>query len=572
MATTPPPARTALALLLALLAVDSRAQIQPDAGTLWRESERGLQAPRVTESVPQPAAVQPGVHDSDALRIRLKHVAIDGATLVPEVQLQVLLQGLIGQSLTLAELERAALHIAEHYREHGWYARVYLPEQDVTDGRLRIQVIEGRYGTSHLRAHRGLRANGALVQQVMTRGLQPGEPLSAAALERGVLLANDLPGIRAQGVLQAGQHQGHSDLLVSVEDTAYVTGDAMINSYGVRSTGPIQTAGGLAVNNPSGRGDQWALRMMVSAGVRSVLTRYSLPLCHDGLRLAAHSSLLRYRLSGSYESLEATGQAHAAGMTLSFPLVRQIGRNLSWTAGYERRRYRDVMLGAALRRHAIHSFTLGLNGNLHDAWGGGGLSWVTAQFTRGSLAIADVGSDRAQDAAGPRSQGNYGKLSVQLGRMQVLAPGWRLEAIVSGQTANGNLASSERMSLGGPQQVRAFPANEADGDHGALLKLELQRALGHGWQGIVFYDTGRIRLHHRPWAGWDAGSGRANHYSLSGAGLGIQWRGRGPASGLQFMASLAAPVGGNPGHTQGRNSDGSKTGSARGWLGMQLVF
>lgn len=564
------PKRTRLALLMFLLAEPALAQSIPDAGSLSREAERSLEAPRAAE--PQrPAAVAPRMPaDENAARVAVQRISIEGATLIPLEELQALVQELVGQSLTLAELEYAAQRVAQHYRERGWYVRVFLPQQDVTDGHIRIQVLEGRYGASQLGTQTGDRANAEFVWHVVTNRLQPGEALSAAALERGLLLANDLPGVEAQGLLQAGQSLGHSDLQVTVADTAFVTGDAGVNNFGSRSTGRVQATGGLALNNLSGTGDQLALRLLASKGVQSALTRYSLPLGHDGLRLSAHASLLRYEVLGKFRGLD--GQARTAGLTLSYPLVRQGERNLTLTLGYEHRRYRDDALSAPIGRNRINALSLGLSGDLRDGLGGGGLNWAGADLTQGSLGIRDLSGSRAVDAATKRSAGSYTKLDLQLGRMQWLADGWQVQAALSGQLANGNLASSERMTLGGPSQVRAYPINEADGDNGVLLKLELQRELGSGWQALAFYDAGRIRQHKSPWAGWDGGSGEANTYNLSGVGLGLNWRGSGDLRGWRVSASVAKPIGGNPGSAQGRNSDGSREKSARAWVNVHRSF
>lgn len=566
------PAGTRLALLLCLLAEPALAQSIPDAGSLLRETERSLEAPRAAEPQRPAAVAAPAPADENAARVEVQQISIEGATLLALEELQALVQELVGRSVTLAELERAAQRVAQYYRERGWYVRVFLPPQDVTDGHIRIQVLEGRYGASQLGTQTGDRANAEYVRQVVTSRLQPGEALSAAALERGLMLANDLPGIEAQGLLQAGQSQGHSDLQVLVHDTPLVTGDAGLNNFGSRSTGRAQAVGGLALNNLSGQGNQLALRLLASEGVRSALARYSLPLGHDGLRLAAHASLLRYALGGGFSRLEAEGQARSAGLALSYLLVRQGERNLTLSLGYEHRRYRDDALSQALRRNAIDAVTLGLNGDLRDGLGGGGVTWGGAYLSQGTLDIEDIAGSRAQDAAGPRSEGRYTKLALQLGRVQWLGAGWQMQAALSGQLANGNLASSERMSLGGPSQVRAYPINEAEGDNGVLLKLELQRELASGWQALAFYDAGRIRQHQRPWPGWDGGSRLANSYNLAGAGLDLNWRGTGSLRGWQLATSVAKPIGSNPGTAQGRNSDGSREKSVRGWIHLHRSF
>ena len=197
-------ASSALLLLASIATTAAQAQTVPDAGSLQREAERSLQTPRSTAPTAQtPPAAKPMAQDAKATRVTVRSITIEGASLIALEELNALLAHHIGQSLTLAELEHAAQTIAEHYRRQGWYARVYLPQQDVTDGSIRIQIIEGRFGGSSVQPT-GTRANAQAVQALITHRLQAAAPLSSADLERGLLLANDLPGIAATGTLQAG--------------------------------------------------------------------------------------------------------------------------------------------------------------------------------------------------------------------------------------------------------------------------------------------------------------------------------------------------------------------------------
>lgn len=566
-----PKARTAVqsaAVLCAALLASAHAQTVPDAGSLQREAERSLQAPPGSTPAPQSApAARPMAQDAKATRVTVRSIAIEGASLIAVEELDALVAPAIGQSLTLAELEHTAQQIAQHYRQQGWYARVYLPQQDVTDGKVRIQVLEGRFGGASVQTN-GTRANAAAVQDLITHRLQAGTPLSSAALERGLLLANDLPGIAATGTLQAGQTQGDTQVAIHIQDTAFVTGDAGINNHGIKSTGRIQATGGIALNNMNGSGDQLALRLLIAQDVRSAVARYSLPVGHSGLRIAAHASTLDYELGGTYKPLQAEGKAHSAGLTATYPLMRQANRNLNLSAGYEHRRYNDDMLDQALRRHRIDALTLGLSGDIRDSLGAGGITWGGLQLTSGSLNIRNIAGDKTADAATAKTHGSYTKLAWNLSRLQALSSTWQIQTHLSGQWANGNLASSERMTLGGPNQVRAYPVNEASGDQGLLLKLELQKNLPHGWQAIAFYDAGQIQQHKTPWANWNAGSQQPNRYTLQGAGLGLNWRN----ANWQMTASIAAPIGNNKGATNGRNNDDSQANKPRGWISVTRLF
>lgn len=542
----------------------------PDAGSLAREAGRSLQAPAAPRA-PQAAPAKPMPSDAKAVRVSVRRIAIEGATLITEAELQAQVADVIDQSLTLAELEHTAQRIAEYYRQRGWYARVYLPQQDVSDGTIRIAVLEGRFGGASVQDTQdvqgaGHRADAARVQAMVTHRLPVGQPLSAADLERGLLIANDLPGIRTTGLLQAGAQQGETALALSVQDTPFVTGDAGLNNYGLRSTGRVQATGGMALNNMNGSGDQLALRLLAAQDIRSAVARYSLPLGTDGLRLAAHLSALDYQLGKPYKALDAKGKAFTGGATLTYPLIRSAARNLSVSAGYEHRRYDDDMLGQALRRPRINAATLGITG---DSSAPNAVTWGGAQLTAGNVNLAGNTADQAQDAASASTAGRYAKLSWSLGRLQGIAPGWQVQLAASGQFASTNLASSERLSLGGPTQIRAYPINEGTGDSGVLVKLELQREIGSGWQAIAFYDAGRIRQHKAAWAGWNASSGQPNSYALQGAGLGLNWR----TPNWQMTAAIAAPIGNNKGKgADGRNNDGSGASSVRAWLGLTRLF
>jgi len=328
------------------------------------------------------------------------------------------------------------------------------------------------------------------------------------------------------------------------------------------------------LNSPLGYGDQIGLRAVVSENLASLRGQAAFPLGSQGLRLALHASELRYRLGGSFASLEAKGTARSLGGALTWPLLRTTTRNLSMNLGLEQRRADDDSLGLATRRRRMEAATLALRGDRIDGIPGAALSQGAVQITHGRLTIGDVGGDLAADLAGPVSRGDYQKFTLHLSRLQNLAEDWLLSAALSSQWASKNLDSSEKFALGGPWALRAYPVNEAAGDEGWLVNLEMRRGLhkilGAGWQALVFADLGGTVLHRKPWAGWQGTGSTPNHYTLAGAGLGISWSRPGS---WQFSATVAVPLGNNPGaDAAGNNSDGSRAHAARGWLGLNRLF
>lgn len=559
----------AIPIALFLIYSSAIAQMPPDAGALQREAGRALER-QLPPARPDAPLARPMPDDAKAARVLVKSFSVEGAALIPTTELEGLLDDLRGQSLTLAELENAAQRVARHYRQRGWYVRVYLPVQDVTAGHLRLQVVEGRYGGAR-REQQGQRANGAYVEEVVTQDLHDGEPLPANVLERGLLLANDLAGIRTTGILEAGEVPGTSRLLLKIDDLPFLSADLGLSNQGVKSTGEWQLVGGVGLNNLGGRGDRLSLRTIAADHLNSLTMQYGLPLGAGGWSLALSGSVLDYRLGERFANLKAQGNATTAGAALNYAWLRQADRNLRISLGYEQRKYADDAMSAPLRRQNVGAWSLGVNGDFADALGGGANTWGALQLVSGRLRIGDAGGERAADAGGPQAAGSYDKVTFQWNRLQSLGTaGWLLQLGVNGQWADRNLASSERLSLGGPGGVRAYPVNEGSGDEGVLAKLELQRDLGLGWRGLLFYDYGRIRQHKREWAGWQGGSSQPNRYHLEGAGMGVSWAGAGD---WRFSATYASPIGSNPGAgSKGENSDGSASGSARLWLSLSAVF
>lgn len=79
--------------------------------------------------------------------------------------------------------------------------------------------------------------------------------------------------------------------------------------------------------------------------------------------------------------------------------------------------------------------------------------------------------------------------------------------------------SSEKMSLGGAHDVRAYPVGEAAGDAGVQATVDLRYALpqvfGEAPSIVLFADGGRVEISRNPFA---AG---LNGRSLGAAGAGV---------------------------------------------------
>ncbi len=545
------------------------AQVAPDAGSLQRQLRNGIPDIRPQPS-PTAPAVTPEPRD-DGPRLRVKGFVIEGASLIPEAELKAMIADQTDRDLSLGDLQKLTARISDAYRQRGYFARSYLPAQEPRDGIIRITVIEGHFGKI-IQAQPPRRANAEFVTSVAGSRLQPGAPYSADALERGLLLANDLPGVTVDGTLKAGNATGTSDLLLEITDDPLLSGYVSGDNSGTRATGHYRGTAGAYLNGLTGFGDQLSLLGLASHGLTYGQVEWSVPLGHDGLRARAALTGLDYDLIGDFKDLDAEGTAVTQQVEISYPLLRSDRHSLWARLNYEHGRYDDDTLGLALHRKRMDKGSIAVEGNRADAWAGGGTSYYGVALTIGSLDLSRLRADAALDAATARTDGTFTKLAIDLRRDQALGGAFFLRARLVGQWSGRNLDSSEQLALGGPVGIRAYPVNEGIGDSGAIANVELhypiRSGLASGLDVFGFADAGLTRRHADKWRGWNAGSNDPNSYPLFGAGIGATYI---RADGLGVTLVAAVPIGANQGAPSGLNQDGGKS-DPRIWFSLSKKF
>ncbi len=494
---------------------------------------------------------------------------IHGATLVPEAQLQAALAPWLNRPITFAELEQAVEAVAGVYGEQGWLARPQLPVQELSDGVVTINVTESRLG--QVRIDDGglmLGFDRERLTQAATARQQPGQPLRPEDIERAISLLNETPGLRAGAVLAAGQSPGETDIVLLPVDQPLWNGSAQLDNEGVRSTGAVRLSGNVALNSPSGIGDQLLLSGNTSgAGNEYGWLSYSLPLGNDGWRVGANASALQYRLEGEFAALGAYGSAQTFGLYASYPLLRTRLHSLTLTLALGKRDFLNKASGQVVSDKRLTGVGAALGGNEGDFWGGGGFTSWGANLSSGDVKLSASPAYEAADAAGPRTAGRYTRLAWSLARLQPVSERSALWFSGSGQFASKNLDSAEKFSLGGFNGVRAYPSLEGTGDTGWLVNAEWRLYSQPGLQWSAYYDIGQVRVNRDQ--GF-VGAPTLNHVMLQGVGVGLNWTQPGR---FAVVALLARRVGSNPlaNPTTGKDSDGSMH-TFRAWIGLAAYF
>lgn len=558
-----------LAAAAALLGLTggTHAQTPPDAGSLLRETQQGLQ-PRALPTLPPILLPSEETPPAAGFRIFVRDFRIARAKLFPESELKALLAEFIGRELSFAELQKAAIRISEHYRQKGYFARAVLPRQTIQDGIVEIVVLEGRLGGIDIEQAPDARLDKQLARDIVLAQQKIGEPLRPEDAQRGLRLLNELPGVQAQATLVSGKNEGESNLVVKTTDGPLLSGMGLFDNQGVKATGTWRATANLAINNPSGQGDQATLLGLAGENNTYLRAGYSFRLGLDGLRLGANVSQLDYKLGGAFAA-GSDGSAESQGLSLAYPLLRNTVLNLTGGINYDRKHLVSNLAGVNSSDKRAEVWNFVLSGDRVDTLFGGGINQFNVNVNLGDVRMENAGEIAADDA-GPKSRGGYTKLALGASRLQKLGEASGLFLNLTGQLAGKNLDSSEKFSLGGPNGIRAYPLSEATGDEGWMLNAEVRHAVGEELQFVAFLDTGGITINKHPWAGWNAATpNKPARYDLAGAGIGVNYSKR---NDYMLRLTLAAPFGNNPGRDASGNDSDGRSDSFRGWVQLIKFF
>ncbi|WP_353194565.1 porin [Pusillimonas noertemannii] len=476
--------------------------------------------PRADLALPAASVDAPAVPgaQADGPALQVSGFRIEGNSVFDDAELQAVVGTTQPQSLTLAQLDGLAARITAYYRAAGYsMAQAYIPEQEVPDGVVRIEVVEGVLSNVVVERGENLRLRQSRIDAALAI-LKPGQPVHMPTLERALLLLSDNPGIEVRSALRPGQAPQTVELVVQVEQESLIQSRVVVDNFGNDYTGKHRAGLAVQLNDLTGLGDRIDLGVMRSEGdLRNFNVRWEVPVGSSGLRAHAGYAEVDYRLGSAFDVLDITGRAAHVELGLKYPVLRSrdVSASVYTTLAHDRYDERIGLLQTDNPKSS-RSVQVGMSGQWRDGFATGGVNLWDVSATFGRLDIKSE-VERTWDAETARRDGSYSKFNLSLERLQRLDDSWSLSLAARGQLASGNLDSSSRFYLGGPNGVRAFESGEGGGDEGLLGSLELRRRIHGGLHAFGFFDMGHIRVNKYPW------TNDKNSYDVHAYGVGAHW-------------------------------------------------
>lgn len=491
--------------------------IAPDAGALLQQMERGVQR---TLPAPKAPVIPPPqeLKSLNGVKVKVSGFKFSGNTLVSSEALTKSVEQWIGKENTFEDLQNATIAVANAYREKGWVVRSFLPEQDVSSGLITIHVVEAVLGKISIEKQGNVRISNEVIQNYVNKEQPIGAHISQLALDRSLLIVQDLGVASIDGNLAKGENDSETDLILSLAEKPMFEGLVSIDNYGSVSTGMLRENLSLRARSPLGIGDLSSLSYVHTQGSNYLRGEESVPVGYSGWQVGAYASVFDFNnIDSNFSALQLTGHSVSLGLFETYPILRSTDKNLFLRLTQDHKMIANQSLGTDTSNYKIDVATATLTGNAYDSYLEGGVNNASVSVFMGNVNL-DGSPNQASDAAGPNVAGLYGKLLASISRLQQIDSSNGVYGSLSGQLASKNLDSSEQFYLGGPYAARAYPTAEGGVSQGYLLNLEYRHNFTPNVQLAAFYDYAQGTVNRN---NDFAGAAIINSYHLQGAGLAL---------------------------------------------------
>ena len=181
----------------------------------------------------------------------------------------------VGRNVFISDIQAAIKALNDLYAEKGYVtARAYLPEQTVSNGNIKIGLVEAKIGEVSV-----INNKYTTDKYILDRMPQKsGELFDIVSLEQDVLDFNRYhEGVNLAANLRAGSTPGTTDIELTAQETFPFHIIGMMDNAGRRSTGQLRGGPAIVADSLFHRRDQMSLGSYFSRGAVSPFFDYSVP-------------------------------------------------------------------------------------------------------------------------------------------------------------------------------------------------------------------------------------------------------------------------------------------------------
>ena len=482
---------------------------------------------------PTPVTPLPDVTDPEpetGPTVTIQGFDVAGSTVFEQSDFEPILSPFVGQAVGIEELRQAADSITQLYLNEGYItSRAVLPNQPITDGIIRLQIIEG--SSEEIR----IEDTDRLASYVRSRiELGAKTPLNQFDLEDQLRLLRADPLIdNIEASLRAGTGLGQSILVVRIAEADPWEAHLTLDTDSPVSVGVVRTGANVTYRNPFGIGDQLraAAYRATTGGSHLYELSYSAPVNAMNGTISARFLPSEFEIISPQElaSFDIEGDAQVYELTYRQPLVRTPREEFALSLGFRHRDGETRIASTDFSNNSASVIQFGQDYLRRDVQG----AWAL----RSQLSLG-VDWLNATNAPSPQPDSQFVSWLGQVQRAQILNQDHLLILQGDLQLASDTLLGSEQFVTGGRQSVRGYSQNARFGDNGLRLSVEDRITMQRDESGAPimllspFLDMADV---------WNTKSGTTvnDDRFLLGTGVGFTYR---PIEGLDLRLDVGVPL------------------------------
>lgn len=461
---------------------------------------------------------------------------VEGNSILPAVKTQELVAPFVGQKKRYGDVQKALEALENEYRRLGYgTVQVYVPEQELTTGVVRLQVSEGVVGKVTVTGNKYF--NDANVRASLPN-LKEGTAPNMRQLSENVQLSNENAAKQVEVTLGVSEDEGKVDVKVEVKEEnperIYLT----LDNTGTKASGKHRV--GIAYQNANiGNSDQVLTLAYTTAldppgGMKILANRMpwqdgkgvKVDIFSIGYRLPLYSvgDSIDFIYGNSGTDTPSTSPTLGTGLGINgkgevfgfrynhiFPRAGEYTSRLVLGLDYKYMNSRCAINGnptafgtAGCTPHTFRPVSATYSGQWQKP--GQAIDFnvgvvhhlfpMGSEFTFAPAAPAAGGTDRYSAASGYRTKDEFTALRFGGSYATAITGDWLVRIAASGQHANNALPAGERLGLAGSNAVRGFLERAVAVDRGYFANIEAYSpdiAASFGIPGnlkwLVFYDT-----------------------------------------------------------------------------------
>lgn len=463
---------------------------------------------------------------SSAVRVFVRQIQFQGNKVFTDQELAKVTAPYLNREVTSEDLEDARRAITALYVVHGYVnSGAILPDQDVADGVITFQVVEGALSDVTI-SGKGRHLRDSYVKGRLQHWA--GRPLNLNELKEGLLLLRQNPNVKqVNAELRPGTQAGESYLDVYLqEDVPYRLG-IQVDNQRPPSVGAEEIVVFGADYDVTGNSDLLEFSYGIAhngadgfefSGAKDECGSYTLPVTAFDTTLKLFGSRSDASvIEEPFASLDIRSDLIRYGVTLRQPVYRTSSRELALSLTFERSHDETFLLGMP-----FDASPGSVNGRMNTSVLGFSQEWVdrsqqqvlalrsTLSFGLDVFGVTDNGTDQNAKFFSWLGQFQYVRRVFDTPNLIIL----RTDI----QWSDGPLLAIDQFSVGGASTVRGYRENQLIADRGIVASAE-------GRIPILFDKTGAGTFYVAPFFDFgqaaDVGSGIPGPNTIASCGIGL---------------------------------------------------